>query len=84
MKPTKFKQANVIFAKDQPEYLQLPAYKADDGRVVTCWKLSMVDRIRVLFTGRLWLGLMTFNNPLQPIIPSTKTLFAKEKANGTV
>jgi hypothetical protein len=26
MKPTEFKEQNVVFAKDQPEYPSLPAY----------------------------------------------------------
>ncbi len=57
----------VIYAKDQPEYLQLPALKFDDGLVVSKWKLSFVERIKILFTGNIFLGLLTFNKPLQPI-----------------
>ncbi len=40
MKPKNFKEANVTFAKDQPEYQPLPAFRADsqDGEVITCCK----------------------------------------------
>ena len=50
MKPTNFPEANTVFAKDQPEYQPLPAFKADtpEGEVVTCWKLSFRERLRVL------------------------------------
>jgi len=58
---------NVIYAKDQPEYLPLPAAKTPDGEVITCWQFSWHERIKLLFTGRLFLTLMTFNQPLQPI-----------------
>lgn len=74
MKPIKFKEANVVFGEDQPEYLPLPAYCADtkEGHAVTCWKLSFLERIRILFTGRVWLSQLTFRKPLQPIRPAVK------------
>lgn len=57
----------VVFAKDQPEYLQLPAIKLPDGQVITRWNFTLKERIKILFSGNLWLSLLTFNNPLQPI-----------------
>ena len=75
MKAIKFKGSNVVFAENQDEYKQLPAYydkTQDEGVVVTCYKLSFVERLRVLLFGKLWLAVMTFNNPLQPQLPSTK------------
>jgi len=57
----------VTFAKDQPEYLPLPAWRDADGTVVTRWRLSLKERVQILFTGDLWLTLMTFNHPLQPV-----------------
>jgi len=59
------------FAKDQPQYLALPALCCDDGRVVTRWRLSFKERVRVLFSGDLWHSQSTFNRPLQPIRMST-------------
>lgn len=70
MYATDFKGANANFAKDQPQYHQLPAhYESNkvEGVVSTCWKLSFWERIRVLFTGRVWVQTMTFRNPLQPL-----------------
>lgn len=75
MKPIEFKGQNKIFAKDQPEYQPLPALHFSDsptGEVVSCWNLSFGERLRVLFTGRIWLSLMSFNNPLTPSFLSTK------------
>ena len=65
MKPLDFKGANTIIAKDQPEYLPLPA-KVAGGIVTTCWGMTFKERFRVFFTGRVWLQQMTFNQPLQP------------------
>ena len=67
MKPIDFKNSNVVYAKDQPEYLSLPAHRTEDGKVTTCWELSLVDRIRALIYGRIYLQTLTFNNPLQPV-----------------
>lgn len=74
MKPVKFKEQNCTYAENQKEYLPLPAYKNPEpqGHVVSCWNLSFRERVRILFRGRLWLSLMTFHKPLQPIIITTK------------
>lgn len=74
MKPKKFKEANVVFTKDQPEYQPLPAYRAESpqGEVVTCWKLSFRERLRILFTGEVWLCMLSFNNPLTPTFMTTE------------
>jgi hypothetical protein len=72
VKLTDFPERNVVFAKDQPEYLQLPAYKlpsdgvGGDGRVICCWVLTWGERLKLLFTGRLWHHVLTFHDPLQP------------------
>ena len=55
-----------MYAKDQPEYLPLPAHRAKDGMVTSCWALSWRERLWVLLHGRIWLCVMTFNHPLQP------------------
>lgn len=68
MKPIDFEERNVIYAKDQPQYMSLPAYKNEtkEGEVVSCWNLSFWERLRVLISGKIWLSLMSFNNPLTP------------------
>lgn len=68
MKAIEFKEANIVFAKDQPDYLPLPAFKnhSPEGEVVFCQRLSFPERIKILFTGKLWVSLMTFNKPLTP------------------
>ena len=72
MKPIKFKEQNCVFAEKQDEYLNLPALKTKEGVVISCWDLSLLERLRLLFTGRLWLGLWSFNKPLTPSFMTTK------------
>lgn len=69
MKPISFKEQTCIIAEDQKEYLTLPAWKSKDGIVVSCWELSFRERIKLLFTGKLWFKVLTFNKPLQPQRP---------------
>ena len=69
MKPIKFPQMNCIYGKDQPEYRPLFVFKTEDGQVWSCWSLTFLERIKLLFTGRMWIGCYTFNKPLQPQLP---------------
>ena len=66
MEPVKFPECNVTFAKDQDEYLDLPAFRSNEGEVVSCWTMGLRERLKVLFTGKVYLTLLTFNRKLQP------------------
>lgn len=78
MKPIKFKEQNVIYAKNQPEYRPLPAHKTKDGVVTSCWQMTFKERLKVLFFGKIYLSMLTFNMPLQPILISIDNLVGKE------
>ncbi len=64
----------IVLAKDQPEYLPLPVavINYSDGVVslISRYRLSLFERLRILFTGSLWLEQLTFGNPLQPQRPT--------------
>ena len=79
MKAIEFKQQNVVFAKDQKPYLPLPAYQDEiqGGRIFHCWKLNPWERIKILFTGKLWINVLTFKQPPQPIKPMVDSPFRK-------
>jgi len=69
MKVATFKEHNLVIAKDQPEYQSLPVYKFPDdpqGAVICCWELSIKERIKLLFAGKIWHQILTFNSSLQP------------------
>ena len=81
-----FPEQTTVYAQDQPEYLPLPAHRFGDreGRIAFCWSLTWRERLRVLFTGRLWHQVLTFNQPLQPQLmtvekPEMRTVSAGEK-----
>lgn len=66
-----FEHLEVVYAKDQPEYLPLPALPLNLGNLIlTRWRLTWRERIRIFFHGDLYLQVHTFRNPLQPLLPS--------------
>lgn len=69
MENVKFEGCNVVYGTGQPEYTPLHAQKS--GNItITCYKLTFKERIKILFSGRLWLGQMNFGDPLQPQLPA--------------
>ena len=70
MKPVDFKGKNVTFAKNQDDYLPLPAYVGRDTNgntcVVSCWEMSDVELQEVMKTKRVFVIILTYGKPLQP------------------
>lgn len=62
-----------IIAKDQPQYIPLPAelVAGPKGAVVlTRWTFTSEERARIAAGMDLYLSVLTFDNPLQPLLPS--------------
>lgn len=59
MEPIDFKQSNMTLTAPgaMPDCGDLPVY-TDGKQCVSCWKMSFKERIKVLFTGRVWLGVI--------------------------
>ena len=74
MKSIEFKDVNVRFAENQEQYQTLPALRIGDEKdtIITCWGLSIKERLRLLFTGRIWMSEMNFHGNLTPRFFSTK------------
>lgn len=73
MNAIEFPEMNVKFAENQPEYETLPAFKKENdpyGLVVTKWQLSPDELEEVKKTGTIHLSMLTFNQPLQPVLLS--------------
>lgn len=67
MKPISFPEQTLVFAKDQPEYIPLPAHRSSHlGRATFCWQLTWRERLKLLVTGKIWHQALTFGQPLQP------------------
>jgi len=66
----------MTLAKDQPEYEPLPVcvirYGNGDISTISRWRFTWRERLRVLFTGTMWLEQLTFGSRLQPQLPHTR------------
>ena len=81
MKPIEFPEQTMVWAENQPPYLPLPAY-TDDRETISLWAMTWRERIRALFTGRLWLRQLNLGNPLQPQVPSLQSPFEPTTGEG--
>lgn len=68
MKPIDFPERTHLIAEHQDEYVTLPALIDDGprGEVVFCMGLSWKERLKILFTGKLWCSLLCFGKPVTP------------------
>lgn len=59
-----------ILANDQPEYFPLPVanitYQDGVKSQISCYQLTLRERLIILFRGRVWWEQLTFGGPLQP------------------
>ena len=74
MNPLPFPEQTAVLAKDQDEYEQLPVF-ASDEEMISCWRFTWWERLRVLFGGKMWLRQMTFGHRLQPQLPQIEHPF---------
>ena len=60
----------IVLAKDQPEYIPLPVAHIEysDGvrSMISCYRLTVRERLKILLTGKVWWEQLTFGHPLQP------------------
>lgn len=59
-----------VLAQDQPEYIPLPVAHIEytDGvrSMISCYRLTLRERLRILFGGKVWWEQLTFGGSLQP------------------
>nr|BDD47015.1 hypothetical protein 10 [Balneolaceae bacterium] len=79
MKAVEFDEVNVRIAEHQDEYETLPAHVGRNGVVITCFELDEEEKKQVQETGKIYLSLMTFGQPLQPIGGSVLNPFLTQK-----
>lgn len=77
MTPIEFPEQTVVWAKNQPPYLPLPAF-TNDRETISCWSFTWKERLQVLFFGRMWLRQVNGGAPLQPQAPSVESPFLAE------
>lgn len=67
MKPCKFPEQNTTLGNEQSPYRPLPCHRLrrdPHGRIIICIKMSFAERVKLLFTGKLWHTVTTYNMPM--------------------
>ncbi len=61
-----------VYSKNQPPYIPLPARRLEDpeGTILTRWRLTWRERCKILWSGDLYLWVLTFGQRLQPLRPT--------------
>lgn len=80
MELIEFPEQTRIIAENQKQYLPMPVWQdhsAPDGRIICCWHLTLRERLVLLFTGRLWHHILTFDLPVQPQLLHVEFPFRK-------
>lgn len=78
MKIIPFKEANFNIQTQQGD---IPLYKSVQGKYVTCWKLNIIERLKMIFSGKLWVVQITNNKAPQPVVFSVqKSQILKKKS----
>tara|TARA_R110002126_G_scaffold26344_2_gene89119 strand:- start:277 stop:534 length:258 start_codon:yes stop_codon:yes gene_type:complete len=82
MKAVKFKEATIELKKpssmtdDQCSGLHI--YQTDDGTCISCWKTTFWQRLKFLFHGKIWLGILSGKTQPPVWIDCTKTVFINQ------
>lgn len=68
MKPVKFHPNCINYAEGQPEYETLPVLRANTPEgidvCISCWEFSFIERIKVLFFGKIYLSVLGLQPPV--------------------
>jgi hypothetical protein len=71
MQPVGFKEANVQYGEGDSEIVAC----ALSNQVITCWKMTFIERIVAFITGRVWLSVG--GEVIPPVGVSVKRPFVK-------
>lgn len=81
MKPIEFKEQTKVLSKPKSmtdEECSSMAIWNDGEKCISCWKASLKERIRFLFTGKMWLWVLSgVTQP--PVLVDVQNPFIKGK-----
>lgn len=78
MFPIKFKEQNGTKLRSKPSHVDLPVY-VNDKKSISCWKVSLKERISILLFGRVWVYIFCEGKLHPPIgVLGKRTCFRKE------
>lgn len=85
MKPQYFKESTIELKKPasmtDEECGSLYVLQSEDGECISLWSVSLWDRIKFLFHGKLWLGVLSGKTQPPVWLDMTKNIFEEPDEN---
>ncbi len=82
MKPKHFKEAHIELKKPQSmsddECGELWIHRTEDNECISLWAAPFWTRVKFLFHGKLWLGVLSGKTQPPVWLDMTKTVFLKK------
>jgi hypothetical protein len=82
MKPKEFKESTVELKKPSSmtdeECGSLHIHQTEDGQCISLWTAPFWTRLKFLFHGKLWLGILSVKTQPPVWLDMTKTVFLKD------
>lgn len=82
MKPLKFKEATIELKKPasmtDEECGSLWIHRTEDGQCISLWSVSFRKRLKFLFHGRVWLGILSGKTQPPVWLDMTKSIFINQ------
>lgn len=78
MNPINFKQANLVLARNQSQYRQLPVHhikESTEGIIISKWSFTDDEIDYINKNKSMYISMMTFGNNPMPILPIAEELF---------
>lgn len=81
MKPIYFKESTIELKKPasmtDDECGSLYIYNSENGECISCWSVSFWSRLKFLFHGKIWLGVLSGKTQPPVWIDCKKNIFIK-------
>jgi len=81
MKPSKFRESTGILSGSSEAWIEdLPVFK-DRQKCISLWRMSLQERLKALFTGKVWCHVYSGDRTQPPVYLGTRYPFiiTKEK-----
>lgn len=86
MRPKDFKQSTKVLQRPstmpKSSCQSLPVW-CDGEQCVSCWRASFMERVRILLTGNVWLGVLSGKSQ-PPVYVSGESVFYEEPISGRI
>lgn len=83
MKPVHFKEASIELKKPtsmaDKECGSLWIHQSENNECISCWSVPFWQRLKFLFHGKLWLGVLSGKTQPPVWLDMSKTVFIKDE-----